>query len=145
MQFVKDVTFTKGKTEATIESTDIKVASGVIHRVNIVFPSGCAGLVSVSIFDGAHPIAPSTQGQYYRGDDEIVEFNEFIEIKTGPRILTIKGFNEDDTFDHKIQIRLFILPKRFVLPAASTEGILAGLKQLVLRPIIIREEVVGGE
>ena len=139
MQFIKDITFTKGKTEQTIETTDLKVSGGIIHRINIQFPAGCAGLVNVQIYDGGHPIAPTTQGQYYRGDDEIVEFNEFYPIIIAPRLLTIKGFNTDDTYNHQIQVRIFILPKEVLLPVGATEGILAGLKRLVLRPIVIKE------
>ena len=125
-------------------SSNIKAARGVIHKVDIVFPSGCAGLVKVAIFLGSSPMIPSTAGMTISGDGEIVNIPEFVNLRKDFNIITIKGFNEDDTYDHTILFRIYVLPKAVLLPVGATEGILAGLKSLVLRPIIIKQEAEEG-
>ena len=140
MQYTKDVTFSSGGSQQNQTSVSFKCAKGIIHRIEIVFPSGCAGLVHVQLFQSGHPIAPSNESDTYSGNDDVLEIPEFIELKSELNTITIKGWNEDDTYDHKILFRIYILAKEFLLPIGATEGILAALKSLVLRPIIIKQE-----
>lgn len=139
MQYTKDVTFSSGGSSTDQTSATIKAARGVIHRIEMVFPGGCAGLVHVQLFVSGHPIAPSTFGQTYSGDNDIIEIPEFTELRKDSNIIEIRGWNEDDTYDHRILFRIFVLPKNVLLPVGATEGILEALKSLVLRPIIIKE------
>ena len=139
MQYTKDVTFSSSGSSTNQTSAIIKAARGVIHRIEIVFPSGCAGLVHVQLFTGGHPIAPTTFTQTYSGNGDVLEIPEFIELRKDFNIITIKGWNEDDTYDHKILFRIFVLPKEVLLPIGATEGILATIKALILHPIIINK------
>lgn len=140
MLYTKEITFTSGGTVLNQISSNIKASRGVIHKIDIVFPSGCAGLVKVAIFLGIAPISPSTAGMTISGNAEIVQIPEFIDLRKDFNIITIKGFNEDDTYNHTILFRIYVLPKEVLLPAGATEGILAGLKSLVLRPIVISKK-----
>ena len=144
MLYTKEITFTKDGTVNNQVVSKIKAARGVIHKIDIVFPSGCAGLVKVAIFLGSAPVTPSTAGMTISGNDEIVTIPEFINLRKDFNIITIKGWNEDDTFQHIIFFRIYVLPKEFLLPVGATEGILAGLKSLVLRPFIIKESELRG-
>ena len=139
MQYTKSITFSSGGSSTNQTSTTIKATKGIIHKIEIVFPSGCFGLVNLQIFTGGHPIAPSTFGQTYVGNDEIIILPEFIELRSDFNTITISGWNEDDTFEHTIRVRIYVLPEEVLLPAGATEGILAGLKSLVLRPIVINK------
>ena len=138
MLYTKEITFSSGGTVTNQTSSNIKAARGVIHKIDIVFPSGCAGLVKVAIFLANAPVTPSTAGMTISGNDEIVTIPEFINLRKDFNIITIKGFNEDDTFDHTIFFRIYVLPKEFLLPVGATEGILAALKTLVLHPVVIK-------
>ena len=138
MLYTKDITFTKDGSLINQISSNIKAARGVIHKIDIIFPSGCAGLVKVAIFLGSAPVTPSTAGMTISGNDEIVTIPEFINLRKDFNIITIKGFNIDDTFDHTIFFRIYVLPKEVLLPVGATEGILAALKTLVLHPIVIK-------
>ena len=140
MLYTKDITFSSGGTVNNQTSSNIKAAKGIIHKIDIVFPSGCEGLVKVAIFLGSNSITPSTAGMTVSGNGEIVTVPEFIELRKDFNIITIKGFNEDDTYDHTISFRIYVLPKRVLLPVGATEGILAGLKSLILHPIIIKSD-----
>ena len=139
MQYTKAVTFSSGGSSTNQTSATLKCARGIIHKIEIVFPSGCAGLVNVQIFTGGHPIAPTTFKQTYSGNDEIIEVPEFIELRKDFNVITISGWNEDDTYDHKVRFRIFVLPKEVLLPVGAQEGILAALKSLVLHPVVIKE------
>ena len=130
MNYTVDFTLNSGGSSANPQVKYVKVTDGVIHKIQIVFPAGCSGLVHVAIYDGGHPIAPSTAGQYYRGDDEVVDFPEFYEIKGGTRYLQIIGWNEDDTYDHTIMVRIFILPRWAIMPAGAAEGLIHALRSL---------------
>ena len=136
MLYTKEITFTSGGTVTNQTSSNIKAARGIIHKIEIVFPSGSAGLVKIAIFLGASPMIPSTAGMTISGNAEIVQIPEFIQLRKDFNIITIKGFNEDDTFDHTIFFRIYVLPKEVLLPVGATEGILASLKSLIIRPFI---------
>ena len=139
MQYVKEITFSSGGSSTNQTSANIKAAKGIIHKIELVFPAGCAGLVHIQLFTGGHPIAPSTFGQTYSAENEIILIPEFTELRSDFNTITISGWNEDDTYDHTIRVRIYVLPKEVLLPAGATEGILAGLKSLVLHPIVINK------
>jgi len=130
--FTKDITLSAGGSSSNPTWTTIKVTRGVIHEINVVFPSGCAGLVYVAIYDGVHPIFPSTEGMHFRGDGETIDFKEFYELKAYPSILWIKAWNEDDTYDHTIMVRIAILPKWVLLPQYAVKGVIGSIRSLLL-------------
>ena len=138
MLYTKEIIFTKNGSLTNQISSNIKAARGVIHKVDIVFPPGCAGLVKVAICLGSAPMTPSTAGMTISGDAEIVTIPEFINLRKDFNIVKIKGFNTDDTFDHTIFFRIYVLPKEVLIPVGAQEGILAALKSLVLHPVVIK-------
>ena len=96
-----------------------------------------APLVKVAIFLGSASMTPSTAGMTISGNGEIVSVPEFINLRKDFNIITIKGFNEDETYDHTIFFRIYVLPKEVLLPVVATEGILASLKSLLIRPFVV--------
>lgn len=141
MQYTKEITFTKNGSLTNQISSTIKAARGVIHKIDIVFPPGCFGLVKVQLFLGGHPIAPSTTNMSYSGDSEAIIIPEFIHLRKDFNLITITGFNEDDTDGHTILFRIYVLPEEILLPTSTTSGILESLKALVLRPIVLKQEM----
>lgn len=139
MLYSKQIKLTKGNTEATATRTYFKVNKGVIYRVWITFPPGCAGLVKLRIYHEGHAFLPVNQDNYIRGNAYTFEFPMFYEITEEPTILQVEAWNEDDAYDHTIDVLFLIVPKAVVLPMGSTEGILESLKSLIIRPLIIRE------
>ena len=132
MFYSASIQTTAGTSEANAKTTFIKVSDGVIHELGVYFPAGCSGLVYCQIYDGGHQLFPSTQGQFVRGDDILVETKEFYEISDAPRWLTVRTWNLDDTYAHTIEVYVKILPKWAVLPVAAYEGIMGTIKSLFL-------------
>lgn len=144
MLYSKQIKLIHGTSSLSPSKTYFKVNKGVISRIWVTFPSGCVGLVKMRMYHEGHPFIPVNQENYIRGNGYTFEFPVMYEIISEPQLITIEAWNEDDTYDHTIDILILILPKSAVYPTGATEGILESLKSLVLHPILI-QEVQGGE
>jgi len=91
--------------------TDLKLTAGIIHKVELVFPSGCAGFLYAAINHGLHQIWPTNPGEYFRTDGETISFDEYYELTSGENIITVYTYNLDETYDHELIVRLGILQK----------------------------------
>lgn len=139
MLYSKQIPLTLGKTEAESTKRYFKVNKGVISDIWITFPAGCAGLVKMRIYHEGHPFVPVNKDNYIRGDNYTFRFPVMFEITEEPMRLTVEAWNEDEKYDHTIDVLFLILPKGVVLPVGATEGILESLKSLVIRPLVIQE------
>jgi len=108
----------------------LKINKGVIHKIEVQFPSGCAGLVHCQILRNRTQIAPLNLDENIASDGKIISWREFIEFNTNPTELVIRSWNEDDTYSHQITIYVHMLPKFVLVPSASTEGILRTLNNV---------------
>lgn len=106
-------------TEARPERQDVRLTHGVIHRVEIGFPGGCAGLVHLQIKRGLHQLWPSNPDGSFNSDNYTIVFNEYQPLKTHPLTLTLVGWNLDDTFPHTIEVRFGVLPEEVLMPEVS--------------------------
>jgi len=111
MIYTKDVTVTKNTDEGTAVRQKIKCSAGILNEFNVVFPPGCAGLVHFTLWQGGHQLIPSTQGMSIRGDDEVVDFREYVVLPNDSNTLEVRAWNTDDTFDHTLHVRLSVLPE----------------------------------
>jgi len=77
--------------------------------VNLRFPPGPSGLLDVSIFYGIHQIFPHDEGQVFAGDDEVIAWQEYWLLPESPCTVTIHTQNNDDTYEHSVQVRIATL------------------------------------
>ena len=126
----KHITLTANKTEAQATVTQFKVNKGVIYRVWLNFPPGCAGLVRVRIHLDGHPILPVEKDAYIVGDAYTFVYPPMVEVKTEPQIITIEAWNTDEVYNHTIHVQFLIIDKSWIMPAGAQEGIIAALKSL---------------
>jgi hypothetical protein len=82
------------------------VSSGVVERVMVVFPTGCATLAHVRVFRGAHQLWPSNLDGSFASDGEFLDFDEDYPVLDAPFELTFTGWNDDDTYSHTVTLRL---------------------------------------
>jgi len=97
--------------QASKKKTDLKLTLGIIHQLDIVFPTGCAGLAYIAINHGLHQVWPTNPEEYFHTDGETITFKEFYELTTEPYILSVYTYNLDDTHSHTVIVRLGILKK----------------------------------
>lgn len=112
-----DVSFTIPANTAKASPTelDVKLTYGVVHRVEIGFPSGCAGLAHLQIRRGGHQVWPTNPQGSFNTDGYTIPINDYYELFEEPYILTLVGWNLDDTYDHTLEVRFGVLPPE-VLP-----------------------------
>ena len=97
--------------EAAPVSVLVGVSAGVVSRVSVMFPPGCAGLVHVRIFRSSHQVWPSNLDGSFASDGERIEFQEDYSVMDAPFEFRIVAWNDDDTFQHTVGVRLGILPE----------------------------------
>ena len=57
------------------------------------------------------------------GDTFPIEWNEYYEMYQEPYELWVKAWNEDDTYAHKITVRIAVLPRKAILALAIVDAI----------------------
>lgn len=93
-------------TQALPASVTLPIVEGRITRIELLFPLGCAGLVGIWIEYQDRQILPHNNLNYYVADGETIDINVDIYINDPPYALKIRGFNQDDTFNHTVYVRV---------------------------------------
>ena len=123
MLFTANVTVAAETTEASPTTEVLKIAHGIITRIMVLFPPGCAGLAHCVILHHEHQIAPSTENMNLSGDTFPIEWDEYYESYQPPYELKIKAWNDDDTFAHTVTVRVAILPRKAILALAVVDAV----------------------
>lgn len=87
------------------------VCKGLIYRVEVFFPPGCAALAHISINDGGFRVWPSNPDSYFASDGSTIAFDDLYLKETEPYLFNLVGYNTDDTYDHTVTIRLGLVLK----------------------------------
>ena len=95
---------------------DLKLTAGIVHRYEIFFPPGCANLVHVGINRGLHQVWPTNPEGRHKGEGVTLSYREHYDLVHGPHILTVRAYNVDATYDHKITVRFAILTSKILAP-----------------------------
>jgi len=129
MNWIIEDTIPANTLEANARITRRGLPKGIITKVHIEFPWGCAGLAHLQIFRGASQIWPSDPDQDYARDRTPLIFEPLYEIKDEPTRWHLRTWNLDDTFQHRVTVYFTIVPKIFVFP----DLMLARVFQRVIR------------
>lgn len=116
--------------KAAPEEQEVYLPPGVIHRIEIGFPGGCAGLAHLTLRHGLNQLWPSNADGSFNSDNYTIPINEHYRIKTEPFILTMVGWNLDDTFPHTIEVRFGVLSSEILEPE---ETFVIAFKKLLKR------------
>lgn len=98
----------------TTEDSPIRLvwplSRGVITRMTVFFPPGCAGLAKLRIYRGHMQLWPNDLGEWIKGDGREVLVESYYELTSYPYELTVEAINEDDTYSHTPILRCIIVP-----------------------------------
>lgn len=112
----------------TAETAKAKLAAplapGTIARVDVQFPRGCVGLVHVQIWRREHQVWPVNLDGDISAEGLVVSWPEDLDLDDEPFDLELRGWNEDDTFPHKITFRFALLPLGIKAEARASAGLL---------------------
>jgi len=84
----------------------IGVDKGIIDRIYLFFPWGCAALCYIRILRRNTSLAPHTRERFYHGNDILIVIDVGYEIKNEPYELIAEAYNDDDTYPHTPVIRV---------------------------------------
>jgi len=84
----------------------IEIEGDVLHRVNILIPSGHMGLTGLRIRYGMKQIVPWNEGEWLSGDGQYLELTPNWVLPESPCLLTVEAYNEDYCYDHTFYITL---------------------------------------
>lgn len=115
MLYAWDIKLTKDYTKATAEKTVLKMEKGTITRCEVVFPTGCCGLVFVHINNDLHQVYPKNPDYQLTGNGGVIVSTDEYPIKEPPLELQFYGWNTDEIYDHMITVRIQLVPAKEIL------------------------------
>ncbi|MBA7692079.1 hypothetical protein ES703_100637 [subsurface metagenome] len=116
----------------------LTLAIGIVTWYSVLFPPGCVGLVHAKIYHREHQIVPSKGDQDLAGDTFPIEWNDYYELYERPADFLARCWNEDDTYPHKVHIRIAVVPRRAVAVIGIADAIKAALGLLSPKRIFTR-------
>lgn len=108
MVYVKTVTTPANTQKSTPLRSEIKAISGVIYQFDLYFPPGSYGLAGVKVWNANVALFPIDRDEWFIGDNATVRFDEIRELAVAENVLDVYTYNEDDTYEHVIQVRIGI-------------------------------------
>mgnify|MGYP001602781728 FL=1 len=114
---------TPANTPATAPlNTRLALPPGILRKVALQFPSGCAGLVEAQVLRGGTQIWPTRLSATFSSDGYTIEFEERYEVPQ-EEDWYLRTWNVDDTYPHTITLWL-TMDVAAVTAEASTQDLL---------------------
>ncbi|MBV6438296.1 MAG: hypothetical protein AELANPGJ_03597 [Anaerolineae bacterium] len=108
--YVYNITVSPNTSYYNAKKVPIYLSSGIINKVMILFPAGCAGLTKAQILDKEHVLFPTNSDEYYSGNNTTISFDTFYEIDKSNTFFNIVIWNEDTVFSHTVFFMINIIP-----------------------------------
>lgn len=115
MIYSANITTAKDTAVTALKRTSITVTSGLVYKVEFNFPPGSAGLMGVAVFDGLYQVWPSTVGEYFIGENQLISFDDMYLKENPPFQFQCFTYNLDDTHSHLISVRIGLVSQEVFL------------------------------
>jgi len=112
MIYQATITTPKQTFESNKQKTVLTVNKGLVHRIEVLFPSGSAGLLRCQIFDRGYQAWPTTAHEWFRGDDDVISFDDTYLKSSPPYEFNIFTYNLDDTYEHDVIVRIGLVSEK---------------------------------
>lgn len=86
-------------------TAEVSLGHGTIHRVEVQFPAGCAGLVHAQIRYRERQIFPTNPDEDLSADGYVIAWDDDYDFISPPFHVLLVAWNTDDTYPHKITFR----------------------------------------
>ena len=123
MLFKASIIIPANTTEANAIIAMLPIARGVITKFMVRPRPGHASLAHLVILHHEWQMAPSSGSMNLHGDTFPIDWEEYYEITQPPYELKLKGWNEDDTYPHRFDVFLAILPRKAIISIAVVDAI----------------------
>ena len=123
------ITIAAGNISTNKAKIEMPMSAGVIHQVDILFPSGADHNIRVQVFDASFQLWPSNRDGAIRGKSTVVSFRDFYEMKSANNILAGYAWWEDTETATTIWIQVGVLPRAVMQPLSLAELLRAVQRQ----------------
>lgn len=89
--------------------TNVNVLPGTVNKVYILFPPGCNGLAHIEIYNKNRKVWPTSPDESFYGDTFPFDWEEDYLVDELPYVLTLRGWNLDNLYEHNVVVRFSIL------------------------------------
>ena len=88
--------------KASLQRSTLKISTGLIYKMEMLFPPGPGGLLYVRFLHGSHPLFPVSQDTFFNVDDKEISYDEHYMVETDPDEITIETYNLDTAYPHSV-------------------------------------------
>lgn len=127
MFYSYNITVTTAHTEASPKEDKLYLSAGVIHQIDLLFPSNSTKNLYARIFHGSYQLIPTNRLEAIRADDTIISTREFYELTADSNELTVTAWNTHATDSLLLSVNIGILPRRILQPFSFEELLKAAL------------------
>lgn len=127
MNYVVDMTIPLDTAKADMERQEIRLPKGVVKKVSIYFPWGCAGMVSIVVFEYEHQVWPTQHEKYYRGNEVLIEFPEDHDLPDEWNLFSVRGWSPGTEYEHTPIVSITVLEDKEPSWLRSVLGRLLGV------------------
>jgi len=129
MLLAYEITLPSGGSSSSLTEAAVAYPAGVVKRVIVIVPAGCADLARLHIRKAIHKLWPLNQAGYFRGNDARYDIEESLDLTDPPHELILEGWNEDDPYAHPLLVYLVIEPPQPDAPLTFEDLIRAQVAQ----------------
>lgn len=117
-----------GTAIANPTTQELKLARGVIHRVEVEFRSGTDFRVGVRLYHEGSQLYPTNRDGDFKADGRAIIFDDHFPLDRAPFKLKFIGYSPTASYDHTIYIRIGVLEAELFQPLS---GLTSMLKKLL--------------
>lgn len=88
----------------------VLLTKGIIVKVRVGMPDGCADLVHVVVVRGGHQVWPSNPDGNYAWNDYVHEIEASYLLDDQPLTMKVVAWNEDTAHSHNVTVGFNLLP-----------------------------------
>jgi len=124
----------KSTTQGTPKTQKLRLAHGVIHRVEVQFPIGTQALAHARLEHHSFGGLPTNPQGNFCSDGYIIPVDEYLEFFSAPYEVTAILWNDDDTYAHTITFRFGIWESKIAVFIMSVfKGLAKFLKMVGIK------------
>ena len=127
MFFEYSLTIPANTAQAAPAELEMPLSPGTVARVDVQFPRGCVGLVHVQVWREEHQVWPVNLDGDISAEGAVVSWPEDYDLTEKPLALTLRGWNDDDSYPHTVTFRCAIMPLEQKEEAKASAGLLRRL------------------
>jgi len=95
---------------------DLDLSAGIIHQIDMIFPSDADKELKAQIWQGGNQVWPSNRGGTIVGDSMVISFREFFSLTSSRNNLTLRCWNTGTTAAKLLVVNIGILPEDILQP-----------------------------